>query len=232
VISAVGHEIDTTLSDLVADRRCPTPSTAAEIVAREKTALVELVGALALRLESAGRSMLADLRRRTAETARRLVHPRRRLEADAQRLDDLSERARRGGARALAGSRRRLESLAARLALLSPRDALRERRARVAALALRVRTLARHRIDVARANLAGGVGRLESLSPLAVLDRGYRITRALPGGAIVRGPEQAPPGSLVEVTVRRGTLTARVEQTRDRGGEGAAPRSGPRRKSP
>jgi len=232
VISAVGHEIDTTLSDLVADRRCPTPSAAAEIIAREKSALVEQVGALALRLQAAGRSLLADLRRRAAETARRVVHPRRRLEADAQRLDELSERLRRGGARALAGSRARLALLGARLALLSPRETLRERRARIAALALRVRTLARHRIEVVRATLAGGAGRLESLSPLAVLERGYSITRALPSGAIVRAAAQAPPGSLVEVTVRRGVLTARVERARDRGGEEGAPPAGSRRKSP
>jgi exodeoxyribonuclease VII large subunit len=130
VISAVGHEIDVTLSDLAADVRCPTPSAAAEIVAREKAALVEQVGALSLRLQASGRALLEDLRRRASEMARRLVHPRRRLEVDAQRLDDLSERLRRGAGRALGETRRRIASLAARLALLSPRDALRERRAR------------------------------------------------------------------------------------------------------
>lgn len=231
VISAVGHEIDWTLADLVADLRCPTPSAAAEIVVREKTALVEQVGALSLRLLASGRTLLADLRRRTAETARRLIHPRRRLEADAQRLDDLSERLRRGASRALAESRRHLASLLARLALLSPRDAVRERRARINDGALRLGTLARHRIEVARAKLGGVAGRLETLSPLAVLDRGYSITRAIPSGAIVRGAEQAPSGSLIEVTVRRARLTARVEEARDRAPEDARPPIGSRVKS-
>lgn len=216
VISAVGHEIDWTLADLAADERCPTPSAAAEIVAREKAALVEQVGALSLRLQASGRTMLADLRRRVDEMARRVVHPRRRLQADAQRLDDLSERLRRGAARALAESRRRGASLVARLSLLSPQIKLVQRRARLTDLAQRLRTLSRHRIEVARAHLAGEAGRLDSLSPLAVLDRGYSITRVIPSGRIVRAPDDAPPGSLIAVTVRRADITARVERARDR----------------
>jgi exodeoxyribonuclease VII large subunit len=146
------------------------------------------------------------------------------VQADAQRLDDFSERLRRGAVRALSESRRHLAAVSARLSLLSPRDAVRGRRGRIAEQRLRLETLARHRIEVERARLYGALGRLDSLSPLAVLDRGYSMTRAIPSGEIVRAAAQAPPGSLVEVTLRRALLTARVERARQReSGEAPSP---------
>jgi exodeoxyribonuclease VII large subunit len=215
VISAVGHEIDWTLADLVADLRCSTPSAAAEMVVREKAALAEQVGALGLRLAAAARDLLGDLRARAQAIARRLVHPRRRLQEIAQRLDDLGERLRRASARALADSRRRMAVASARLALRSPGARVVEEHARVASLLARLEVSACHRIAMGRERLAGAAGRLDSLSPLAVLDRGYSITRSLPSEAIVRAASDAPPGTRLSIRVRRGKLVVRVEETEE-----------------
>jgi exodeoxyribonuclease VII large subunit len=195
VISAVGHEIDWTLADLAADLRCATPSAAAERVVREKSSLQEKVGSLSLGLQHAIREFLVDLHARLDQTGRRLVHPRRRLEETAQRLDDLAERVRRAA-----------------------RSALHDRRVRLTGLSRSLFLLARHRFPLWRARLQGVTGRLESLSPLAVIERGYSITRTLPSRAVLRSPGEAPPGTLLEITVRRGVLEARVEKSGLRGG--------------
>ena len=190
VISAVGHEVDWTLADLAADLRCPTPSAAAETVVREKASLVEQVGALSLRLRHGICEYLVDLHAGLEQTGRRLIHPRRRLEEGAQRLDDLRERMRRAA-----------------------RSGVADRWVRVTNLSRTIFLLVRHRLPLGRARLAGAMGRLQSLSPLAVLDRGYSITRTLPARAVVRSAEQAPPGTCLEITVHRGNLRARVEKS-------------------
>jgi exodeoxyribonuclease VII large subunit len=223
VVSAVGHEIDWTLADLVADLRCATPSSAAERVVREKAVLEERVGALARALKLAAGDHVTDLRRRVAEARRRLPHPRRRLEEAAQRLDDLGERLTRGVQRELAGRRHSRDSAAGRLLLLSPRARIREGRDGTIAAQARLDAGARHLLAAARAALAVSAGRLETLSPLGVLERGYSITRLSATKRIVREPADAPPGELLEIRVQRGLLHARAEQPPGRS------RHGPRR---
>ncbi|MDP3940422.1 MAG: exodeoxyribonuclease VII large subunit [Deltaproteobacteria bacterium] len=197
VVSAVGHEIDYTLADLAADLRCPTPSAAAEMIVREKSTLVENVTALDLRLAAAASSRLGDLRRRLAETGRRLLHPRRRIEQTAQRIDEMRERLARTGRRLLSDRRAALAGASAMA---------------------RLEASARHHVHLARARLQGTAGKLQSLSPLAILDRGYSITRALPAYTVVRSPAEAPPGSRVEIRLSGGALEAEVQPTGGRRG--------------
>jgi len=213
VVSAVGHEVDWTLADLAADLRSPTPSAAAEMIVREKAALAEKVGALDLRLASAVEAGLDSLRRRLAESGRRLVHPRRRLEQTAQRLDEMRERLARAGRRLVSERGAGLAAARGRLMLLAPAGKVREGREAAGAALARLEAGLRHRISLARAELGGTAGKLESLSPLAILARGYSITRALPAYTVIRSPADAPPGSRVEIRVARGTLEAEVRPT-------------------
>jgi exodeoxyribonuclease VII large subunit len=212
LVSAVGHEIDWTLADLAADLRCATPSSAAERVVREKAVLEERVGALSLGLKLAAGDHLADLRRRVAEERRRLPHPRRRLGEAAHRLDDLGERLTRGAHRVIAGRRQSRDSARARLLLLSPRARIREGRDGTIAAQARLDAGVRHLLSAARATLAVSAGRLETLSPLGILDRGYSITRLSATKQIVRASADAPPGALLEIRVQRGLLHARTEK--------------------
>lgn len=214
VVCAIGHEIDWTLADLAADQRAATPSAAAEIIVREKAALEEKVGALDRRLTAAAGDRIGELRQRAMEAGRRLVHPRKRIEQTAQRLDDLGDRLGRAVAHLLVEQSRMLDAVRGKLHLLAPVPLVREGREAAGTALSKLTSNLRHRLGLARSRMLGTLGRLDSLSPLAVLGRGYSITRALPAHRIVRSAEDAPPGTRLEITLRRGVLRAEVRSSK------------------
>jgi len=193
VVSAVGHEVDYTIADFVADLRAPTPSAAAELVVREKQAVVDSLAQLRARLERLAARPLRDLERRVDELTARLRREMRGELGRAEHRVALATRALRASdpVTRLARDRHRLESLQARL----------------------VTALTRRR-DRARYALQTAAGRLDSLSPLAVLRRGYSLTRTSTG-AIVHGPSQVRVGDAIRVLLQRGSLDARVTDTRE-----------------
>ena len=217
VISAVGHETDFTIADFVADLRAPTPSGAAELVVREKLAVVESLVDLYARLKQAVSAEVAAYRERVEYLGRRrvLTDPARALRDLHRRLDELQGRLRLG----LRSSQRQVTH---RLALAT--GALRSRNplARIAGGAallaqLRGRLIASaaHSVKVSRSRFAETVGRLESLSPLGVLARGYSLTR-LPSGAVVRSAGQVAVGDPLEILLHQGALGARVTDVKER----------------
>jgi exodeoxyribonuclease VII large subunit len=193
VVSAVGHEVDFTIADFVADLRAPTPSAAAELVVREKQAVVDTLVQLRARLERSAARPLRDLERRVDELTVRLRRGMRGEVSHASHRATLATRALRASdpvARVTSG-RHRLEGLEARL------------------IASFIR-----RCDHARAGLQAAVARLDSLSPLAVLGRGYSLTRARTG-EFVRNASQVKAGDDVQVLLQQGSLDARVTATRE-----------------
>ncbi len=217
VISAVGHETDFTIADFVADLRAPTPSGAAELVVREKLAVIERLVDLYARLKQAVTADVTAQRERLQFLARRrvLTDPARALRDLYRRLDDLQGRLRLG---LRAGQRQIRHRLALLTQALSARNPAARISADVALLGqLRGRLVAgaAHGVQASRARFATSVGRLESLSPLAVLSRGYSVTR-LPSGALVRSAAQARAGDLLEILLHQGALGARVTEVRER----------------
>jgi len=217
VISAVGHETDFTIADFVADLRAPTPSGAAELVVREKLAVIERLVDLYARLKQAVTADVTAQRERLQFLARRrvLTDPARALRDLYRRLDDLQGRLRLG---LRAGQRQIRHRLALLTRALSARNPAARISADVALLGqLRGRLVAgaAHGVQASRARFATSVGRLESLSPLAVLSRGYSVTR-LPSGALVRSAAQARAGDLLEILLHQGALGARVTEVRER----------------
>ena len=217
VISAVGHETDFTIADFVADLRAPTPSGAAELVVREKLAVIERLVDLYARLKQAVTADVTAQRERLEFLARRrvLTDPARALRDLYRRLDDLQGRLRLG----LRAGQRQIRH---RLALLTQALSARNPAARISAdvallgqLRGRLVSGAAHGVQASRARFATSVGRLESLSPLAVLSRGYSVTR-LPSGALVRSAAQARAGDLLEILLHQGALGARVTEVRER----------------
>lgn len=169
VVSAIGHEIDVTLSDMVADVRALTPSEAAE---RLVPAIDEV------------RAMLGQTEKRlTAALA-----------------------ARAGAARA------RLESLAARPVLRRPLDWVRDRARLVDDLSLRGNRAIRQCLQSARQDVSRFAGQLNSLSPLAVLGRGYSVTRRLDDGRVIQRADELAIGDAILTTFATGDATSRVEQ--------------------
>jgi exodeoxyribonuclease VII large subunit len=226
VISAVGHETDFTIADFVADVRAPTPSAAAE---RAVPVLADLRAELALLCRRAGRATAEHVRarRHTLERARaRLGDPRRLLDERRQRLDDAAERARRQLARQLAASRAGLRALETRLLRAHPHRRVLEHRNALGAL--------RHRLEVApRADLARRRhtvealrGKLEALSPLRVLERGFSLAQ-LADGRLLTSAEDARPGDEIRVRLRRGELHAEVLTVSTPGGPPKPPKAEP-----
>ncbi len=168
VISAVGHEIDFTIADFVADHRAPTPTAAAEMVVPRKEELVTQIQSSEGRLIRATQAALYNRRQIAERLMRRLVDPTRRLQENQVRLDELS----------VALWRRFKNSL----------DRFKDRLARPSE-------------------------RLGSLSPLAVLERGYSIVYRMPDRLVVKDSSSVKAGDLLRIAFARGSSLSRVEES-------------------
>jgi exodeoxyribonuclease VII large subunit len=167
VISAVGHEIDFTIADFVADFRAPTPTAAAEIVVPRKSVLVEQLEGLEIQLRRCMRRKLEVAKENWRGLIKRLAHPERRLRETQQRVDELSV------------------------------DLLRRWRERLRQL---------------KDQLGQQGGRLDALSPLAVLERGYSIAHRMPEEKIIKDSASLNIGDVVRVRFAKGKAICRVEE--------------------
>jgi exodeoxyribonuclease VII large subunit len=217
VISAVGHEVDVTIADFVADVRAPTPSAAAELVVREKQAVVEALVDLRRRLEGAvGRRLDRARARLTSLAGRRvLTHPARPLRDLERRVDDALRRLRHATTATLRRAAHRVDVATAGLRGAGPFARLAGGRQRLDHLDTRLQGEMARALVRSEHRLGALVGRLDSLSPLAVLGRGYSLTRT-PAGEIVRDATRVAVGTTVDVLLARGQLECRVERTKER----------------
>jgi exodeoxyribonuclease VII large subunit len=220
LIAAIGHEIDFTIADFVADRRAPTPSAAAELATPDGAELTARLAQLAARVRGALRRLATARQTRLDHLAHRLGrnHPAALLRQRAQRLDELELRRRRALDRLIERQRQRLARAEGRLRLLAPASRLAAARERLATAAVRLGRAARGGLAALRGRLAATAGRLDALSPLATLDRGYAIVRRSADGAVVRDCSAAPPGTAVEAQLADAVLDCRVEACRPRCG--------------
>jgi len=214
VVSAVGHEIDFTISDFVADIRAATPSAAAEIITEGVFASREFVAESAGRIrELVGRHFegkvyeLTQLGERFAR-----VHPRRRLDESLQRLDDLQTgllRCVRQGARERQVMWR---NAAERLKRVRPAHLLQQRRELLNSSRRRLVELARANLQQAHARHAALEARLRLLGPEQVLARGYSITLDAKTGAVLREAAQVQPGQTLRTRLQNGEILSRAEK--------------------
>jgi exodeoxyribonuclease VII large subunit len=222
VVSGVGHETDTTIADFAADVRAATPSNAAEIVVARRDELARRIAHLDHRARAAVRQQVADARAGVhALTARRgLLGLQSRVAMRERRLAELAARLRRTVGRGHAAARQRLAALVDRLAAADQRRRLVRLRARLAQADARLAPAGRagaHRATLAFGSLAG---RLDALSPLAVLGRGYAVCFAADGRTVLRDATTARDGDTVHVRLEHGRLACTVtgrETTEDAG---------------
>lgn len=211
-VSAVGHEIDVTIADLVADVRAATPSNAAELCVPERRALAREVAAHERALARAMEARIDRLRLRLERAGRGLPAREAVIGALARRIDALRVELVDAARLVLAERRDALDALAERLALLDPRLALGRTRARLAELAGRMAALGRPLVAASRARLSALTSQLDALSPLAVLGRGYAIAlHGASGKALLRAGDAAP-GDAVVLHLHEGRLHTRVER--------------------
>jgi len=211
VVSGVGHEVDFTIADFVADARAPTPSAAAELVVPDRIACLEALERTAQRLTAGLRRELRMIGSRVEAIERRLrlAHPGVRLGQQMQRLDDLAQRLAGAARSGLHRQHTRLAHAQARLERGSPRHAVRDYRARHEQLQGRLEHAARADLARVQHRLALAQRALHAVSPLATLTRGFAIVTAADGRVLTEAAAVAP-GEAIEARLAHGTLCARV----------------------
>ncbi len=217
VLSAVGHEIDFTIADFVADLRAPTPSAAAELVVRNKEELVQSLRSLQSRLGLAIQDDLLGMKERLSLLAARLIDPRRRLADLRLRLDDLWNRLSHGALQATARKKDLFRMKWEHLMLLHPRRRIEESTDRLIQLRKELAFTLRGTLHLLRQKTEGIVGKLGTLSPLSVLQRGYSIARLLPSQKIIRQARDLRPDDRVQVKVHQGSFIAQVKDIQESG---------------
>ena len=212
VVSAVGHETDFTIADFVADLRAPTPSAAAELVTEAQHKVAERVQDLDRRLDRASRFQLLQARQRltrlpVSRTEGRMNTLLHRME---QRVDDLAFRLESSVATRLRFAGRQVEEYGAAVLRHDPRQRLAQSRARLDAARARMVRSAERLLDQDTAALHALHARLQSLSPLAVLDRGYALVLD-EQGTVVRSAGQVVLGDRLVTRLADGAIISRVE---------------------
>jgi exodeoxyribonuclease VII large subunit len=213
VVSAVGHETDFTLTDFAADLRASTPSAAAEMVVPDRHSLQEAIAHLAGMLRNCMHSSLDRRGALLREMLSRLPAPRRQIQDRRMGMDDLSLRLVRVMHRRIGEFQDRIQTLTDRLRPEHLRRAVLERKESTHELFVRLERTARSAVRDERAILEALAGRLDALSPLAVLGRGYSITFRQETEEIVTDARTVDIGEQVQVRLWRGALHCRVTET-------------------
>lgn len=169
VISAVGHEVDFTIADFVADLRAPTPSAAAELVVRNKDDLIYNLNTVYVRLKNSIRKIYEFNQSRFAFLQKRMPDPRKMIPGLRLTIDEYGER---------------------------------------------IAFYVSNAVKIKKEKIEGMMGRLDALSPLNVLKRGYSITRTVPDLKVVRNAKQLASGDKINVRLFKGELMCRVEEVK------------------
>ncbi|NTV50665.1 MAG: exodeoxyribonuclease VII large subunit [Geobacteraceae bacterium] len=210
VISAVGHETDWTICDFVADLRAPTPSAAAELVIASAAELRNQVEALSRRLQRSVENLLVS-HFKQVQSLRRAIHdPRTMLGHLAQRTDDLSGRLDMGLRVAVSSRREHFMRLHDALLHNEPKGRVEALRQRVELLSVRSEGLLRQRLELLRQRFCDNTARLEVLSPLKTLARGYVIA-SQSDGTVVTEAGLLETGELLLLRFYQGQALCRVE---------------------
>lgn len=215
VVSAVGHEIDFTIADLVADVRAPTPSGAAEILVPDTATLVHALRNQQARLGRSLNRQLLAARREAGFLHERLqrVHPGAVLQNLQQRADELTVRLGRMLRGRLQQTLLQQSTLSRRLRVASPAARivrLREDRSR---LEQRLQRAMQQRLATARRDFAAVSGNLNAVSPLATLERGYAIVRDA-RGRVLTATADVNPGDTIEAQLANGRVSATVTHSK------------------
>ncbi|WP_281630403.1 exodeoxyribonuclease VII large subunit [Vibrio sp. St2] len=199
IISAVGHEIDVTIADFVADMRAPTPSAAAELVSRDNSHKAQAINARQHKLHSAIRHYLTKHKQTTSTLQHRLErqHPSHQLQRQSQQLDELSVRLQRSMERYLTTRSQNVERQQYKLQLHSPVARLNEQKLSLQRLEQTLMDAMDRKLLNSRHQLALAAEKLDTVSPLATLKRGYSITQDASGKVLTKAAETKTGDTLV-----------------------------------
>lgn len=214
IISAIGHEIDFTIADFVADRRAPTPSAAAELATADQQVIANLLRQHQNRIL---RQMLQQLSQkqlqlRHCQQKLQLLHPLGRLEQQQQRLDELALKMENLWHHKLLGSTHQLDKLSARLKQCSPLYRLQRLLPRLQAARQRLTYLSQTLLNKKQMRLTALMRELNAISPLRTLERGYSITRITANGEILHSSDQVRVGDSITTRLAQGELVSTIAE--------------------
>jgi exodeoxyribonuclease VII large subunit len=215
VVSAVGHEVDFTISDFVADVRAATPSAAAEIITEGVFSSGQFVSEASGRMRHLAVRQLESKTESLTQISRRLgrVHPRRRLNDWLQRLDDLQGSLLRCAKQGTRQQRLAYRNLTERFLRVRPAQLLKQRREVFEQGRDRLREQARHRLRERQDQLAAFLARLRLLGPEQVLARGYSITMDAGTGKVLRDAAEVETGRKLKTRLKAGEVFSTAEKT-------------------
>ena len=215
VISAVGHEIDITIADFVADLRAPTPSAAAELISPDGEEMLNQFEGYELLLAEAMTRKTRLLSQQVANLQKRLQHPGRKLQEQAQHLDHLDIRLRRAISSKLQQQRYRLDGLREKLALVHPADAISNQQQLVTAYIKQMSRAMAGELENKKNRTAQAMHLLDTVSPLKTLGRGYSIIRD-DSGAVIKTVAAVNSGDQLKGQVADGEIHFSVTGTTDK----------------
>ena len=219
IISAIGHETDYTIVDFVADLRAPTPSAAAELAVPIKSELLQKLKGISEDLKYRMANTIDRLEVNLRDLSQRLVDPRKQIEDWRLRIDDYTTRLVRYIQILLDRQKERFQWWTGRLVNNSPAHLLRSLNVIVEQNKYKIIKSLNKNIDNKSARLRELRIQLETLSPIAILKRGYSITRTIPDLDLVFDPRMVSIEQDLEVMVAKGTLTCRVKGKSENGPE-------------
>jgi len=209
VLSAIGHETDFTIADFVADQRAATPSAAAELLSPDQRELQLKLAGTRQQLARLLAQKITIYNGRVTALRRHLRHPGERLREQAQRIDEYEQRLRRGIAQLISSKGHLLTRRSSRLQIQSPQP-------QISALHLQISNLSQRAIHTVQQQLhrsqhlfATLGGKLDSLSPLATLQRGYAIVSD-EQGSIVTSAAAVQEGDILTTRLAEGSLRSKV----------------------
>lgn len=208
VISAVGHEIDFTIADFVADLRAPTPSAAAELVAKSSgevtSRLDHLFRMMCLSIEKQNKSLLQTIE----GLQKRLVDPKRKLQDLTLRNDDLLNRLQFAVGRIFAEKKHRVSLLKQKMG--TPQEKVSHKRQQVDLLTLKFKNQIQSQLELKKSSWSRMTGMLDSLSPLKVVERGYSLVTK--NKQLIKSSHQVEVKELLQIQFAEGQIEVRVEK--------------------
>ena len=210
IISAVGHDVDFSIADFVADVRAATPTAAAELVSPDIKHWLQQINSLHRRLTQLTLNTIKIKQTSIEQLAKNIVHPNRYIEETSQRLDEILYRLKSTIKTQISTAQLELSHLITRCNAKNPSQAIISKQQKIVTLVQRLKSSQNQQINEFKQRFIRSTSTLEAVSPLATLSRGYAYVKISDSDIIVKDSKQLQTGEQVRTTLAKGSFTATI----------------------